>query len=174
VLRRLPALEGGRIRLEWRLGLRVRGGRLHPGTGSGQEVHAAAFIRERRLALDRELLRHPPELARILVHELFHFVWVRLGNRERAGWSAVLAAQRGRGELGESARLRRNRLQPADVETRGRRWRLYCCESFCDTAAWYFASRRRHSEFTLGRRGRQARQSWIEAWLERSQRVLKV
>ena len=37
-------------------------------------VHAATFIRQRRIVLDAELLSSDDELRRILIHELFHFV----------------------------------------------------------------------------------------------------
>jgi hypothetical protein len=150
------------------------GRRLESGPGPGLEVHAASFIRRRRIVLDRELLRHPGELARIFTHELFHFVWVRLNNRERASWAALLASERGRGELGWSAQLRRNRLSPASVASNSRAWRLYCCESFCDTAAWFFARRARHHEFTLGARAGRARASWFERWLAARKGTIKV
>ena len=39
----------------------------------GLPVYAGSFIRKRQIVLDRELERQPRELARILVHELFHF-----------------------------------------------------------------------------------------------------
>ena len=41
-------------------------------------------------------------------------------------------------------------LRPEDGAGRTRRWREYCCESFCDTAAWMYSGVERHEEFTLG------------------------
>ncbi|MCS7041429.1 MAG: hypothetical protein NZR01_01400 [Bryobacteraceae bacterium] len=122
------------------------------GEGPGQEVHAASFIRERRLVLDEALRRSPGELSRIALHELFHFVWVRLSNAERRCWEELLRQQMAlgaTGELGWSAEKRLASLRPADIERRSRRWREYVCESFCDSAAWAFGLLRRHGEFTL-------------------------
>ena len=41
-----------------------------------------------------------------------------------------------RGEAGWSAEWRKRELIPGDAARRSRRWREYCCESFCDTAAY--------------------------------------
>ena len=54
-------------------------------------VHAATFIRQRRIVLDAELLRSDAELRRILIHELFHFVWARLANAVRRSFEELLA-----------------------------------------------------------------------------------
>jgi hypothetical protein len=119
----------------------------------GREVYAASMIRGRRIALEDELLRNPGELRRIYIHELFHFVWVKLGNRRRWAFEAVLREQiQARGELGWSSQWRKRELTAADVQGRTRRWRDYCCEAFCDTAAWMFAGLKSHGEFTLARR----------------------
>jgi hypothetical protein len=139
----------------------VRSGKLAP---RGTAVHAATFLRERRIVLDRELLRRPGELRRIFVHELFHFVWWRLGNPRRLAWEAVLAgemARRARGELGWSAEIRKDKLTARDVEERTRAWREYCCESFCDTGASILLMARKHEEFTLAARYRAARERWF-------------
>jgi hypothetical protein len=125
-------------------------------------VSAASFLNERRIVLDEELLRDGWELRRILVHELFHFAWRRLGNKQRADWYALLQAEReirARGELGWSAEWRKNALSPQDVESKSRAWRQYVCESFCDTAAWYFG--KPHPEHTLARRHRERRRAWM-------------
>src|SRR5690349_971956 len=119
VLRRLPAVSGGPIRIERAHGLRDRRG----------PVHAGSFLRERRIAFDCTRAEFP----RIFVHELFHFVWLRLGNRRRLEFERLLMADRCAGELGWSAEWRRKALSGADVRSRTRRWREYCCESFCDT-----------------------------------------
>jgi hypothetical protein len=128
------------------------------------EVHAGGFLRRREIVLDQALQHDGAELARILVHELFHFVWLRLGNRRRRDWELVLLgefARRARGELGWSAEWRKLRLTSADVAGRSRRWREYACESFCDTAAWVWAVDDGHPEFTLKPRFQLARRRWL-------------
>lgn len=162
VCEQLPRLEGAPIRLRFRHSLWVRRGRLSRPT-AGVEVHAASFLRRRQIFLEAALLRHPAELARILTHELFHFVWVRLGNARRRAWEQLIATEQRngvRGELGYSAQWRREALRPQDRRTRTRRWREYLCESFCDSAAWFF-SRKQHEEFTLAAGWRRRRGRWL-------------
>jgi hypothetical protein len=99
------------------------------------------------------------------VHELFHFVWLRVGNPLRHSWEALLTAElaaQAHGELGWSAEWRKAALDPIDLAHRTRRWREYCCESFCDTAAWRYSGSRRHPEFTLAAHFRRARRVWFE------------
>ncbi|HWB84333.1 MAG TPA: hypothetical protein VG675_09350 [Bryobacteraceae bacterium] len=127
--------------------------------------HAGAFLRERRIAFDCT----SDEFARIFVHELFHFVWVRLGNGRRHDYEEILRAELhagARGELGWSAELRKEALATRDVEARTRRWREYCCESFCDSAAWLYSGVGSHVEFTLAARFRGARRAWFEKTVE--------
>ncbi|MGA3027400.1 MAG: hypothetical protein ABSF98_21795 [Bryobacteraceae bacterium] len=165
--RRVPVFDGPGIRVTFREDLRTAGRRLYSGPRArrmrgGQEVHAATFIRQRRIVLDRALLRRRGELGRILVHELFHFVWVRLSNAQRDGYGAALADEleaRARGELGWSAQMRKGML----ASRAGRAWREYVCESFCDTAAWLYSGVKRHQEFTLAPRFRERRAAWFEA-----------
>ena len=129
-------------------------------------VHAGAFLRERRIALDCSSAEFP----RIFVHELFHFVWLRAGNTARRSFERLLAAERrdgARGELGWSAEWRKLALNAADVKSRTRRWREYCCESFCDTAAWLYAGLHRHPEFTLRARFRTGRRAWFATFVKR-------
>ncbi|MGA2133411.1 MAG: hypothetical protein ABSH50_14045 [Bryobacteraceae bacterium] len=150
----LPSIAGKPIRVELRRGLR-------DGTG---DVHAGAFLRERRIAFDASVAEDRRETARIFVHELFHFVWLRLGNPRRWSWEDLLRAEfaaHARGEMGWSAEWRKRALAPADRRRRSRRWREYACESFCDTAAWMFAGLRSHPEFTLANRFRQRRRQWF-------------
>ncbi|HWR51887.1 MAG TPA: hypothetical protein VN428_12310 [Bryobacteraceae bacterium] len=128
-------------------------------------VHAGSHIRTRTMALDRALLGRPRELARIFVHELFHFAWIHLSNAERRSWQELLSTERGSGELGWSAEMRKLKLQPSDGPNRTRRWREYSCESFCDTAAWLFAGAARHEEFTLAARWRERRKRWFRRFL---------
>jgi hypothetical protein len=100
------------------------------------EVHAAAWARRREVVLDTALAGSADELARIVAHELFHFVWLRMNNGQRRGWCELLSAERTRGELGWSSEWRRRQLNAADALENTRRWREYASESFCDTGAW--------------------------------------
>lgn len=156
LLRRLPPLSGAPIRIHLTKGLRDRYGAAHGG----------AFLRERRIALDCA----PGELPRIVAHELFHFVWLRLGNAGRRSWEGLLRselASGARGELGWLAEWRKRALSPGRIATRHRRWREYCCESFSDTAAWLYCGIARHDEFTLAPRFRLRRRAWFAAAGER-------
>ena len=150
VLRRLPPLSGASIRIGRMSGLRSNFGPAHAGT----------LLRERRILFDCA----PTEFPRIFVHEVFHFVWLRTGNTARIGFERILAGEMDggvRGELGWSAELRKNKLTAADRRNRTRRWRDYCCESFCDTAAWLYSGVERHDEFTLVKRCRKIRREWF-------------
>lgn len=154
LLRRLPALAGAPILLELVSGLRDRYG----------AVHGGSFLRERRIALDCS----QREFTRILTHEIFHFVWLRGGNSRRHSYEKVLIAELRtgvRGELGWSADWRKQLLQPMDWRKRTRRWREYCCESFCDTSAWIYSGLSEHAEFTLASRFRNNRRSCCALFL---------
>ena len=124
-------------------------------------MHAATFLRQRLIVLDRELLISPSELKRIWIHELSHFVWWRASNQTRRSWERVLITEGKRGELGWSAQWRKNRLTAGDREQRTKAWREYCCESFCDTAAWLAGSSATHPEATLSRRASEVRRKWF-------------
>src|SRR5262249_11038016 len=91
------------------------------------------------------------------------FVWLRLGNPRRWSYEKLLLAEWSDGvpgELGWSAEWRKAELRgPEDT----RRWRQYCCESFCDTAAWLYAGAKQHDEFTLPDRSRSRRRKWFLA-----------
>src|SRR6202043_1983087 len=115
----LPPLSGRPIRVELRRSL-------------GPHL-AATHIPRRLILLDAGLLSQSGEFERILVHEIFHFAWVRLSNQTRRSWEGVLAAEhaaRAPGELGWSAEWRKNKLSRADVRARKPAWRRYVCESF--------------------------------------------
>lgn len=123
--------------------------------------HAGTLLRERRILFNCTVA----ELPRIFVHEVFHFVWLRAGNVARISFERVLAGEieRGvRGELGWSAELRKEKLTAEDRRNRTRRWREYCCEGFCDTAAWLYCGLERHDEFTLAKHCRKIRRNWFE------------
>jgi len=125
---------------------------------------AGASIPRRLILLDAAVLARRGEFERILIHELFHFVWVRLSNQQRVAWEQVLAGElreRVRGELGWSAEWRKEALTRADSRLRTPRWRRYACESFCDSAAWTFAGLRAHDEFTLAALPRRLRRRWF-------------
>lgn len=144
----IPPLRGRPLRVELRRSL-------------GPHL-AAASIPVRRILLDREVLNTPGEFERILIHEIFHFAWVRLSNARRRSWEEVLRAEpSASGELGWSAEWRKRKLDRRDRKDRTPAWRRYACESFCDTAAWLYAGAQRHSEFTLGVRFRRPRRAWF-------------
>jgi len=153
-VRRLPPLAGLPISVEVVSDLRDRRG----------PVHGGAFLRERRIALDCTRAEFP----RILVHEVAHFIWLRLGNSARLAYEDLLRAEiaaRSRGELGWSAQWRKDELRRDDIAGRSRRWREYCCESFCDTAAWLYSGVPRHLEFTLAGRWGLRRKAWFSDML---------
>jgi len=151
----MPPLAGALVRVEFASGLRDRRGL----------VHAGSFLRERRIALDCTRAEFP----RIFVHEVGHFIWLRLGNPMRLRYEDLVRAEiasGARGELGWSAEWRKDALDANDAAARTRPWREYCCESFCDTAAWRYSGLERHEEFTLAARWRQKRRAWFTASLE--------
>ena len=87
---------------------------------------------------------------------------MRLGNPRRRAWEAFLAHEwtsGGRGEAGWSAEWRKQKLTAADVSGRSRRWREYCCESFCDTGAWIRGGIDTEVRLAFGRR--EARLAWF-------------
>lgn len=151
----LPDLEGPPIRIRIRRSL-------------GPHL-AATSIPRRLILLDAAVLRMRGDFERILIHELFHFAWVRLSNMRRWSWEEILMcefAQCVPGELGWSSEWRKNKLAPLDLRRRSPAWRRYACESFCDTAAWRFAGLENHEEFTLGMQHRGPRLAWFQKHLE--------
>ncbi len=116
------------------------------------------------MILDRALERDRDEFARIFLHEVFHFTWNRLGNPSRLSFERLLQLEmesRARGELGWSAESRKKLLASSDRLARNRKWREYCCESFCDSGAFILAERSVHPEFTLASRHRERRRAWF-------------
>ena len=143
-------------------------GKLYSRKAAGEPIHAGTHIPKRIVILDSDLTTEPPELARILIHEVFHFAWVRLGNARRASYAELLGEEfrRGaRGELGWSAEYRKLDLAREcgrDGGVAGHpKWREYVCESFCDTAAWRYSKIVEHDEFTLRPRYRKTREKWF-------------
>src|SRR5580658_7532675 len=100
----LPSLSGPPIRVELRNSLGPH--------------HAATSIPRRLILLDRGLLTKPGDFERILIHEIFHFAWVRLSNEARNNWENLLAAENAPGELGWSAEWRKRKLKPSDARQR--------------------------------------------------------
>ncbi len=122
--------------------------------------------------LDHELLVSGSEHLRVLLHELFHFLWVRLGNQRRIAWESVLVrewAAGARGEAGWSAEWRKEALKDSDVRGRTRKWREYCCESFCDTGAWVLGGSGR--EVTLAKENRRRRADIIRTTVKNTRYV---
>lgn len=160
-----PEVRGRPIEITFRPELRAHRGKLLSGDTAGREVHAASFLRQRRIVLDAALKKQPRELTRILIHELLHFAWLRLGNPKRLAYEELLrreCAARVKGELGWSAEVAKIALARRDSVRRTRRWREYVCESFCDSGAWLLAGVRLHEEFTLAASARRARRVWFE------------
>lgn len=166
----MPSITGTTIRIEFRPELTSWRGKLLSGDPRGEQIHATSFLRKRLIVLDSELAQDWPELSRILVHELFHFAWVRLGNPIRLSYEDLLRGElksRARGELGWSAEWRKKALRPTDVAERNRKWREYMAESFCDTAAFLYSECPHHDEYTLKSRWRQQRMRWFALLLEK-------
>jgi hypothetical protein len=148
-------------------------------------------LRKREIVLESQLLAKKSDLRLILVHEIFHFVWLRLGNTKRREFRALLEQEfkaGARGELGESAQVHKLALarihssssqsspsgtlrarvryttgvRNAGLSPTDRPWRAYVCESFCDTAAWLYAGVKSNSNWTLAARWQRKRRHWFE------------
>lgn len=168
-------------------GLGERGRRLVLGVEpADSQMHAASFLRRGHIVIDRGLLEKRRELARILYHEIFHFLWARLGNplrlsyeqllrqewsqgaRGELGWSAesrkLALFQRGSGQRRSGASMGRSRSRPWRGSSARRLWPDYVCESFCDSGAWLcLPGSREHGEWTLKPRFRDHRRLWFQA-----------
>lgn len=161
----LPELFGSPICVSARPQLTAYRGKLLSGDPQerGTPVHAASFLRKREIVLESELLARKRDLRLILVHEIFHFVWLRLGNPKRREFRALLERELkagARGELGESAEVHKLALRQ-NVTSDGARLE-YVCESFCDTAAWLYAGIKHSSNWTLASRWQRKRRQWFE------------
>jgi hypothetical protein len=89
---------------------------------------------------------------------------LRLGNRAREQFAELLAeecAHRARGELGESAAVKKSLLRSRDCLAGSTQWRDYVCESFCDTAAWLYSGAKSDA-FTLAMGWRERRARWFK------------
>lgn len=143
----LPSLSGSPIRVELRKSLGPH--------------HAATFIPRRLILLDRGVLTQKGDFERILIHEIFHFVWTRLSNQTRRDWQNLLAREKSPGELGWSAEWRKRKLDPSDARDNSPKWKRYARESFCDSAAFLYSGLKHHDEFTLPPAARRARRAWF-------------
>jgi len=164
----LPEIVGSPIYLEVLPELRAYRGELLSGERAtrGNAVHAASFLRERRIVVEDALLNNAASLRYILVHELFHFVWWRLGNPSRRSFDMLIRKEVRvgiRGELGESSGVAKSKLQAGDCEGSGPRWKNYVCESFCDTAAWFYGDRTITALVSLPRGRISNRELWLAA-----------
>jgi hypothetical protein len=142
ILPRLPELRGAPIRVQSAEGLGTVAGLCTPGIPP-RTPHRI------RLALARSF------------HEFSSTKWrtssgCGLAIRAAIAYEQLLGAERAPGELGWSAEWRKLALTPAHRRDRSRAWREYCCESFCDTAAWLWSGLARHPEFTLAAQYRAA------------------
>lgn len=164
VFDRIPELKGRPIRVSYRPRLTAWKGELLSKSHKGDAVYAGSFLRQRRIVLDQSMLRTPRVLERIFVHEVFHFVWSRLGQPVRDSWEMLIRKEfvsGADGELGWSAESMKLKLTEADRKFGTRRWKDYLCESFCDSAGWFFGSAKRYSEMTLDAALRKERRLWI-------------
>ena len=164
--KRLPLVEGGPISITIEPHLTAHRGQLLSGQPRGTAVYAATFIRRRHIVLETSLLRRPTLFRRILQHEVFHFVWVRLNNLLRDEFAVLLETEcqfRVRGELGESASVQK-------CDPTHSKWRNYVCESFCDTAAAFYAGTPPRLPYQLASRWRTRRQNWIDSLFSQPRR----
>jgi hypothetical protein len=170
VFDRMPELRGREIEVRYRPRLTAWKGQLLSKSHKGDAVYAGCFLRKRQIVLDDGMLRTPRVLERIFVHEVFHFVWSRLGTPLRDSWHQLIESEvvRGaRGDLGWSAESMKLSVSDEDRSTRSRRWKDYVCEAFCDTAGWYFGSANRYAEMTLGPEERSGRRAWFREHIGR-------
>ena len=177
VFERMPDLRGKLIHVSFRPMLTAYQGKLLSKSHKGDAVYAGSFLRKRRIVLEEQMLKTPRVLERIFVHEVFHFVWSKASRTLRESYECLLLneiAEAWPGELGWSAECLKIKLGDEDLETRSRRWKDYICESFCDTAGWYFGTARRYSEMTLGGQARRERVRWLHENILGRQRPLAI
>lgn len=162
----LPLKAGRPVQVAFLPELTAHRGKLLSRADRGTPVYAATYIRRRRMVLETSLLADPAALRFIFVHELFHFVWVRLSNRTRDEYSELLTrelARNARGELGESSLVKKAeiRRQPECLPSSAL-WRDYICESFCDSAACILTGAPVHAGLKLATRWIDIRRDWFE------------
>jgi hypothetical protein len=156
-------LFGKPIHLRLERNLRAVKGKLQLGGIQGRELDGASFIRQREIVLADSLSQ--PEHRRVLLHELFHFVWVRLSNQQRRSYEELLRSEMDRGVIGElswPSFQAKERLNKQDWSTRSKGWRGYACESFCDTCSWYWRGMPGEGESAFPKIERTVRKRWVE------------
>lgn len=160
----LPLEPSSPVQVAFLPELTAHRGKLLSGKDRGTPVYAASFIRHRRIVLENGLISNPKTLRFIFVHELFHFAWVRLGNRRRDEYSCLLAdelACNARGELGESSAVKKSEfLAGRELSRQRKTWRDYVCESFCDSAGSIFTGPV-HKGRNLGKAWTARRREWF-------------
>jgi hypothetical protein len=161
---------GNPISFELRPDLTAYRGKLLSGAELGTPVHAAAFIRKRVVVLETDLISQAERLRLILIHEIFHFVWVHLGNCQRRAFAKLLMGEmrgRAQGEIGESADIKKQLLREQGFfDEQSRLWRDYVCESFCDSAAAFYSGVA-DEHFTLAGSWVKRRYAWLVGTGER-------
>jgi hypothetical protein len=161
----LPIEPSSPVQVAFLPELTAHRGKLLSGEDRGIPVYAASFIRQRRIVLEATLLASPASLRFIFVHEVFHFVWVRLGNKKRAEYSRLVAYEmdhKARGELGESSAVKKAELRvERQISLESQVWRDYACESFCDSAGCIFTGRSVHDGARLGKAWTAIRREWF-------------
>jgi hypothetical protein len=165
-------LFGEPIQLSYSRSPRAVRGKLISGGTVGRELDGASFIRQRRIVLANDL--STAENQRVLLHELFHFAWVRLSNRQRRSYELLLRAEIARGVQGElswPSFQAKGQLRPQDLDSRSKTWRGYACESFCDTCSWYWRGMPVDVEGAFPKSEKNLRQSWVASWAQSDIRV---
>ncbi len=160
IIAELPFHAVAPIELETSPELTVRLGLLLVSEAKGTPVHAATFLRDRRIVIETKLLSDCSALRFVLVHELLHFGWLRLGNTLRSQFASLLHREvqsRAAGELGDSSSIAKERwkVRPASPHL----WKNYVCESFCDTGASLYSAAPREAQ--LAPRWMQRREHWF-------------
>ena len=90
-----------RIHVSFRPHLTAYRGKLLSKSPKGDAVYAGSFLRKRKIVLDEQMLRTPRVLERIFVHEVFHFVWSKLGVGLRSSYEQLVMEEIENGVLGE-------------------------------------------------------------------------
>ena len=161
----LPFEPGRPVQVAFLPELTAHRGKLLSRADHGTPIYAATYIRRRKIVLETSLLADSAALRFIFVHELFHFVWVRLGNKTRDEYSGLLLAEiagRARGELGESSGVKKAELREhVELSPSSALWRDYMCESFCDSAACLFTGCIVHEGPKLAKRWTAIRRDWF-------------
>lgn len=161
----LPLSCGDSIRVAVLPELTAYRGKLLTAQSRGSPVHAATFIRQRKIILETALLASADRLRLIFAHEVFHFVWVRFANSSRRVFSELLSTEIGkgaRGEIGESSGVKKAQVLARHPHSQNSAlWRDYVCESFCDSAAAFLSGAKKIDDSTLAKSWTALRRRWL-------------